>query len=170
MGFAVCACSVCSRLLQLPRTQQVQASESGNRPVIEKSQVEKPQVEKPQVEKRRSDSLNDAEVPEGMTGVLDGEGEIRGYVRTSALQGVGFSSVDLGSGKYEVSGLEVTDASGSPVGYTIEGLGFVDLATALNPEAFDAAMAAYEQFVKDHAAQTEEHDQDLETKARPPNP
>ena len=108
-------------------------------------------------------SLNAAPVPAGTTAVLDGIGNVRGYVPTKDLHQVGFPALALGSGRYQAYGLQVDDANGSAVGYTVEGIGFIDLSTADNPSSFDAAMAAYLKFVNDHAAQTDQQNSNLVT-------
>lgn len=85
--------------------------------------------------------VTEMEIPEGKVPVASHEGGIAGFVDAEAEASPdGYPPLDL-STETPVNGLEVTDAEGVLVGYFIERLGFVDLATAETPGAVDALIA-----------------------------
>lgn len=75
----------------------------------------------------------------------DGLTALAGYVVVEGPNGwddgVPPPVLDIGSGRHEVRGEEVTDFDGALVGYAVDHIGFVDLATARNPEMIDALLA-----------------------------
>ncbi len=87
-------------------------------------------------------------VPEGKEPVAFDDGGvpgIAGFVDADALNGTDPAPVlDIGTGRYEARGLEVTDGDGILVGYFVNRVGFIDLATARDPAAVDARFAAVE--------------------------
>lgn len=67
-------------------------------------------------------------------------GELAGYI-TGAQDRAGlergFPALDLGTGRYEVTGVPVTDEAGQQVGYYLTYVGFIDRAVAADPDAVD---------------------------------
>ncbi|HMJ77592.1 MAG TPA: hypothetical protein VK507_16555 [Iamia sp.] len=77
-------------------------------------------------------AFNDGGVP-GLAGYIDDEGPNGWDVPPPVL--------DVGSGRYEATGKELTDANGVLLGYAVSGVGLVDLATASDVETMDVLLA-----------------------------
>jgi len=88
-------------------------------------------------------------VPDGKVPVVDSEGGLAGFIDQAAYDGGDrYPQMEATHDGQPVYGLDVTDASGKLVGYFVEVLGFVDVQTASDPAALDAAYAAYEKLTQ----------------------
>lgn len=86
--------------------------------------------------------VTEIDVPSGKLPVASHEGDVAGFIDAQAADAPdGYPPVDLGSGRRPVHALDVTDHDGRVVGYFVEGLGFVDSATAEDDAAVDALLA-----------------------------
>lgn len=86
-----------------------------------------------------------AEADGGRIPVADDDGNVAGFIDAEAYESPeGLPPADLGSGDREVFATEVEDASGRLVGYYVQLLGFVDLATARDGAAIEALFTEHE--------------------------
>lgn len=76
-------------------------------------------------------AFNDGGMP-GLAGYIDDQGPSGWDVPDPAL--------DIGTGTYEATGKEITDADGVLLGYSVNGIGLVDLATARDDGVMDALL------------------------------
>lgn len=90
-------------------------------------------------------------VPKGMKGVATSDGIVAGFVPVEALMietidrdgGFGHNLV-LGGEQTDIRGVDVVDEKGVPTGYLIEPIGFVDLATASDPDVVRTMVEEHE--------------------------